>query len=40
MTYYQKSAELGVNLNEADVKETLKIPDNFEIIVMFTVGYA
>ncbi|MDR0470456.1 MAG: nitroreductase family protein [Nitrososphaerota archaeon] len=28
------------SFNETDIKETLKIPDNWEIIVMLTVGYA
>ncbi|MCL2359115.1 MAG: nitroreductase family protein [Nitrososphaerota archaeon] len=27
------------SFNEADVKTALKIPDNFEIIVMLTIGY-
>jgi nitroreductase len=35
--------ELGTccvgSFNEADVKSVLKIPDNFEVIVMLTVGY-
>jgi nitroreductase len=28
------------SFNEKDVKETLKIPENYEVIVMITVGYA
>ena len=28
------------SFNETDVKKTLKIPNNWEIIVMLTVGYA
>ena len=28
------------SFSEKDVKETLKIPDNYEVIVMITVGYA
>jgi nitroreductase len=28
------------SFNEKDVKETLKIPENFEVISMLTVGYA
>jgi nitroreductase len=28
------------SFNEKDIKETLKIPDNYEVIVMITIGYA
>jgi nitroreductase len=28
------------SFNEKDVKETLKIPDNYEVIVMIAIGYA
>ena len=28
------------SFNEKDVKEVLKIPDNFEVLVMLAVGYA
>jgi len=28
-----------VSFNEREVEETLKIPENFEVLVMLTVGY-